>query len=108
LEIDEALVRGFNAALTVDVARTRANDGEDCEFVFRGVNERGPRRGRAMPWAYHVGHLYQTVADVLVEELGPVGQEATREALAAFANRYGKGAAAVVLGYRDVDFGQLP
>jgi hypothetical protein len=107
LEIDEALVKGFNPALRLDVNATRPNDGEPCEFVFHDVEERGPRRGRVMPWAYHVGHLYKTVGDVTVEELGVVGREATREALAAFAERYGEEAAQVVLGYMDMDFGRL-
>ncbi|MGD8967868.1 MAG: L-2-amino-thiazoline-4-carboxylic acid hydrolase [Anaerolineae bacterium] len=108
LEIDEALVRGFNAALRLDVACTRPNDSKSCEFVFHGVGKRVPRHGRVMPWAYHVGHLYKTVGDVMVEEMGPVGREAAREALDPFAQRYGEEAAEVVLAYRDVDFGQLP
>jgi hypothetical protein len=108
LEIDEALVRGFNAALKVDVARTRPNGGESCEFVFHEVKERGPRRGRVMPWAYHVGHLYRTVGDVMAEEVGAAGREAAGEALEAFAERYGEEAAREILTYQDVDFGRLP
>lgn len=107
LEIDEALVRGFNATLRLDVARTRPNDGESCEFVFREVDGRGPRRGRVMPWAYHVGHLYKTVGKVMAQEVGTAGREVATEALEAFAERYGEEAAEVVLGYADVGFGQL-
>jgi hypothetical protein len=107
LEIDEALVRGFNAALRLDVACTRPNDGKSCEFVFHGVEKLVPRRGRVMPWAYHAGHLHKTVGDVIAEELGPAGREAAHEALEAFAQRYGEEAAEVVLAYRDVDSGQL-
>jgi hypothetical protein len=108
LEIDQALVRGFNPMLWLMVKRTRPNDGGSCEFLFHGVEERVPRRGRVMPWAYHLGHLYKTVGDVVVEELGEGGREAIREALRAFAERYGEGAAQVVLGYQDVDFRRLP
>ena len=108
LEIDEALVRGFNAALRLDVARTRPNDGESCEFVFREVEKRVPRRGRVMPWAYHVGHLYKTVGQAILEAIGPAGREAVHEALETFAQRYGEEAAAVILSYQDMDFGQLP
>jgi hypothetical protein len=108
LEIDEALVNGFNPALKLDVNATRPNDGEPCQFVFHGVERRGPRRGRVMPWAYHIGHLYKTVGDVMAEELEAVGQEAVDKALAAFAQRYGEEAAEVVLEYEEVDFGRLP
>jgi hypothetical protein len=101
-------VRGFNAALRLDVARTRPNDGESCEFVFREVEKRVPRRGRVMPWAYHVGHLYKTVGQAILEAIGPAGREAVHEALETFAQRYGEEAAAVILSYQDMDFGQLP
>jgi hypothetical protein len=107
LEIDEALVRGFNPALKLDVNATRPNDEEPCEFLFHDVAERGPRRGRVMPWAYHLGHLYKTVGNVVIEELGTVGREAVGEALATFAERFGEDAAQVVLGYQDEDFGRL-
>jgi hypothetical protein len=108
LEIDEALVRGFDATLRLEVSLTRPNDGESCEFVFHGVEDRVPKRGRVMEWAYHLGHLYKTVGDVTVEELGEAGREAVRDAFRAFARRYGEEAAQVVLGYQDVDFGRLP
>jgi hypothetical protein len=108
LEIDEALVRGFNAMLRLDVRHTRPNGGERCEFVFHEVEQRMPKRGRVMPWAYHLGHLYTTMGDVVVEELGQLGREAVRGALEVFSERYGQEAAQVVLGYQDVDFDQLP
>jgi hypothetical protein len=108
LEIDEALVRGFNPDLKLDVNATRTNDGEPCEFLFHGVEEMRPRRGRIMPWAYHVGHLYRTVGEVFAEELGAVGRDASIAGLEALAKRYGQKAAEVALTYRDVDFGQLP
>jgi hypothetical protein len=108
LEIDEALVRGFNPALKLDVNATQTNEGKPCEFVFHELEDKGPRRGRVMPWAYHVGHLYKTVGDVVVEELEAAGGEAVSEALTAFAERYGEEAAQVVLRYEDVDFGRLP
>jgi hypothetical protein len=108
LEIDEALVRGFNPVLTLEVAQTRPNDGESCEFVFHDVERRGPRCGRVMPWAFHLGHLYKTVGEVMVEEIGAAGREAAGEALEAFAERYGEAAAEVILEYEGVDFRRLP
>jgi hypothetical protein len=108
LEIDEALVRGFNPDLKLDVNATRPNDDEPCEFVFHDGAERGPRRGRVMPWAYHLGHVYKTVGDFMAEALGGVGREAASEALQVFAERYGEQAAQLVLGFRKVDFTRLP
>jgi hypothetical protein len=108
LEIDKALVRGFNSALELDVNATRPNDGEPCEFVFHEIRERVARKGTVMPWVYHVGHLYKTVGDVIAEGLGAAGRAAAAEALEAFAGRYGEEAAEVVLAYGNVDFGRLP
>jgi len=104
LEIDQALVRGFNPALRLEVTYTQPNDGVPCEFVFHDASEPGLERGRVMPWAYHLGHLYGTMAEVIVEGLGQKGAAATQEALTRFREQYGEEAAAVVLQYREVDF----
>jgi hypothetical protein len=121
LEVDEALVHGFNPELRLDVNRTLSNDGEPCEFVFHGAKldllgslslayKKAVRPGRktVMPWDYHLGHLYKTVGEVIVEELGQVGEEAVAAALAVFAGHYGDEAALIVAAYQDVDFNQLP
>jgi hypothetical protein len=108
LEIDEALVRGFNPALRLDVGATQTNDGEPCQFLFHDVEERFTRKGTVMPWGYHLGHLYSTMGDVIVEALGPTGQDVVKETLAWFAERYGEEAAQVVLAYWGFDFGCLP
>ena len=111
LEVDRALVYGFNPALRLDVNGTLPNGAGHCEFVFHGARvepdaagEPGHVRGAAMPWEYHLGHLFKTVGDVAVEELGAMGRDAMVEALAEFARRYGKEAAHRVEDYRDVDF----
>ena len=104
LEIDQALVRGFNTTLRLDVNATQPSDSIPCEFVFHDVSEPGPERGRVMPWAYHLGHLYWTMAAVIIDSLGQEGAAATKAALTRFGERYGKKAAGVVLGYREVDF----
>jgi hypothetical protein len=113
LDVDEALVHGFNPELRLDVNRTLSNDGEPCEFVFHDAtlaNKNAVRPGRqaVMPWEYHLGHLYKTVGEVIVEELGQVGREAVEAALGEFARRYGEEAAQIVAAYQDVDFDQLP
>lgn len=120
LEIDEALARGFNPALRLEVRHTRPNDGCPCEFVYHGA-ELTPERdaelqrlrialsGQAvMPWEYHCGHLFQALRNQAVQELGEAGEQAVRRALAAFAAAYGAKAAQVVASYEKVDFDHLP
>ena len=112
LEIDEALVRGFNTDLRLDVNCTQSNGADWCEFVFHGVMDDDDIRAapgrRVMDWEYHAGHLFATVGTVLVSRLGEAGQRSLDAALAAFAEVYGRRAADVVLGYQDIDFTRLP
>lgn len=121
LEVDEALVRGFNPELRLDVNSTQANAGTHCEFVFHSANltvmnllslayKKSIRPGKKalMPWGYHIGHLYKTMGEVVIEELGQTGREAVSAALAEFAQHYGEEAAQIVVSYRDTDFNNLP
>jgi hypothetical protein len=109
LEIDQALVRGFNPALQLDVNSILTEGDPYCEFVYHDVEPAGGTgKGVAMPWAYHLGHLYKTVGEVVVEELGEMGQRAVDEALAEFARHHGQEAARTVAGYGDTDFDRLP
>lgn len=106
-EIDTSLVKGYNANLELDVLSTRPNDGKDCVFVFRGVDETVRRRGAVMSWEYHCGHLYNTVSGVLEAELGDVGPEAKQDALEAFSGRFGEEAAAILEAHLGTDFTRL-
>ncbi len=108
LDIDNALVRGFNPDLRLEVNRTQTNDGGYCEFVYRDVGNGIPKRGALMPWEYHTGHLYKTVRDVLLKQLGRLGREALSAALGEFSERYGREAAALVVSYWDTDFSCVP
>ena len=109
LEIDAALVRGFNPDLSLSVNRTLPNDGVACELVFHGVGEALPRRGRVQGWAYHMGHTYATASTVLANQIiGDGGREVMVAAMAAFAEQYGKAAVRTVMGYADVDFTRMP
>jgi hypothetical protein len=120
LEIDEALVRGYNPRLKLSVNATLPNDLRDCDFVFHDAHltpgnlELMEQKKQAlglravMPWDYHLGHLYKTVGEVVVEELGAVGQEALGAALAEFARRYGEKAAQTIKAYEGTDFDRLP
>ena len=121
LEVDEALVRGFNPDLRLDVKSTLPNDDSSCEFAFRDANLSffnylglaykkafKPGKKAIMPWRYHLGHLYKTMSQVFVEEMGTVGQEAADAALGEFAAEYGRDAADVVASYEATDFDRLP
>jgi hypothetical protein len=112
-EIDVALVRGFNPDLQLDVNTTLTNDHLPCEFVYHGadpelVKDLSVDQGQTvMPWAYHLGHLYATMGQVLKEQLGREGEKAMREALECFSERFGESAAQDILMYRDTDFDGL-
>jgi hypothetical protein len=117
LEIDHALVRGFNPALQLDVLSTLSNDERPCEFVFHEANltpenltlldqkkATNQQNGAVMPWEFHAGHLYAAVKATLTAQLVESGEEILGEALAAFTQRYGDEAARVVLSYQLIDF----
>lgn len=121
LEIDQALVHGFNPDLRLDVNGTLSNGAERCEFVYHGANLTSPNfvllayrqavlpgKSALMPWEYHVGHLFTTLEKVLVAELGEAGRLAVQTGLSEFTQQYGEQAAQCVVDYRTVDFDQLP
>ena len=109
LDIDEALVHGFNPELRLDVRSTLTGGDEGCEFVFHDVDRAPAPAGRVvMPWEYHLGHLFKAVSEIFVEKLGAQGQEVADEALAEFAAHYGHKAAQVISAYRGTDFDRLP
>jgi hypothetical protein len=120
LEIDGALLRGFNPTLHVDVLGTQTNGAAQCEFVFHDVEPTAQcsvgfeiqreRTGReaVLPWEYHVGHLFKTVEDAVVGELGELGRSAIAAGLAEFARHYGDAAAQRVVAYRSMDFDRVP
>lgn len=120
LEIDHALVRGFNPSLRLLVNHIRTVDGQPCEFVYCQANldrwnslrywlrkRLRPGRAAVMPWAYHIGHLYKVASEVLPERLGAAGEQAVEAALAEFAARFGGSAARTVAACREVDFEAL-
>lgn len=119
--IDQALVRGFNPGLVIEVNQTLTNDGAPCDFVYHQAallsgdtlayirDKSASLADRTVkPWDYHCGHLYQALEVVLTTELGEAGQEALRAGLEAFAARFGEKAAQVALSYRETDFDRLP
>jgi len=119
--VDEALVKGFNPQLKLDVESTLSSDEKPCDFVFHNANLNllnllglslkktiKPGKSALMPWEYHLGHLYSTMHAVLVEQLGEAGEAAMREALGEFVAQFGEPAAQVVKSYQSMDFSKLP
>jgi len=121
LEIDAALVRGFNSELKLDIKESLTAGQARCDFIFQDANltlrnylavayRKMVRPGKAcrMPWDYHCGHLYKTTGDLIVQELGAPGQEAIDAALAEFTRIYGTAATATIVTFHDTDFNRLP
>jgi hypothetical protein len=109
LDIDRALVQGFGPELRLEVGGTLTGGDECCEFVFFDIDQAPAASGRVvMPWEYHLGHLFKTMSEAFLEQLGEQGQAAADEALAAFAARHGHRAARVVAAHRHTDFDRLP
>ncbi len=110
LEIDEALARGFNPALRLEVNGTLTNGAPRCAFVYYDARPAGAPEVTAdpartvRPWEYHLGHLWAAVGSVVREELGAPGAPTLEAALARFAERYGQEAAARVVECAGADF----
>lgn len=121
LEIDEALVRGFNPELQLEVKGTLTSGAARCEFVYHDADptilnylivgyRRAIRPGAraVMPWDYHVGHLFSTLEKVATKELGQVGREAIEAGLAEFAEHYGEQALRRVVASRGKNYDRVP
>jgi hypothetical protein len=112
LEIDLALVRGFNSELMIEVNQTLTNGGEVCEFVYHqgSLSPSSNRAGKhnVMPWEYHCAHLYWTCQEVYVAKWGGDGSIVAEKALSEFGLRYGKRMFEAIKKYCREDFNQLP
>ena len=120
-DIDVAVIHGFNPELKLEVGDIKPEGKLECDMLFHnarlGPSETltmlirkvfKPGRTAVMPWDYHTGHIYKTMKEVLVKELGAMGEEVVNRAMAEFSNRYGADAAQIVKEYQDVDFDVLP
>ena len=121
LEIDEAVVRGFNPDLKIDINGTRTNGADCCEFVFREAKlhlinliklayrkKIFPAQTALMPWDYHLGHLFTTMESVIKNELGEPGTNSIAKALEQFEKEVGSSALEILKGFRATDFSSLP
>ncbi len=121
LDIDQAVLRGFNPDLKMDVEGTVSNGAPRCRLVYHGANltrfrylfalgyQRtiNPGKKVVMPWEYHTGHLCKTLEASFIEDLGESGRKVSESALREFSQRYGESAAQKVLAFRSTDFNTI-
>jgi hypothetical protein len=121
MEVDEALVKGFNENLRIDVNGTRPNGAKHCDFVFYDTYLKGfnllklitkkmirPGKKAIMSWEYHCGNLYKTIREVIIEEIGDNANSILNRALEDFANEYDEESVNVITSYKDTNFNEVP
>ncbi len=121
MEIDAALVKGFNPDLEIEIHSTRTNGGGLCDFVFKGARlslfnalfllykkKIRPGKSAVMPWSYHTAHLYKTMGVLIKKELGSRADGIIQGALSCFSSFFSKTDAAEVTKLQDIDFEKLP
>ena len=121
MEVDKALVAGFNKDLVLDIDGTRTNGAEFCDFYFREANLTpakliglvwkktvNPGKKAIMPWEYHIGHLYKTLGEVIGQELAEQAPDIMATAMQDFTDTYGEAAGQKVMDYQNTDFDRLP
>jgi hypothetical protein len=120
-EIDEAVLRGFNPKLHIEVLSTQSGGEDNCEFIFQQARLDLPRSLKfafrksifpgsrvVMPWDYHTAHLFYSMCQVIEAELGEKGARAMEAALTQFVEVYGEESASLIRRYQSMDFSQVP
>ncbi len=79
--VDRELVHGFHSALELGVGTTQTNGDAFCYFKWNGADmtpehkEENAAIGRKVgsvrlkTWAYHMGHIYKTMGEVIEKQL---------------------------------------
>ncbi len=118
--VDSALAKGYKSDMNLCLKSTRVEDSECCDFLFKGQSiedkdqelfkelKRKIGNKAKMPWEYHVGHLYKTLREVALEELGPKCEEAFKRALDLYEKEYGQKSKNLVIEYQDIDYNVMP
>jgi len=119
-EIDNALVRGFNPSLVLEVSSTQTNDDKPCDFLFKDAGlsfltilklvykkKIKPGKKVIMPWEYHCGHIYTTIGNVINQELGRKPDMILENALNDFATYFDEKCIEVIRQYKNIDFEQI-
>jgi len=112
LEIDHALVRGFNPDLEISVNQTLSNDDSPCEFIYHqaalGREAIIDANERVMPWVYHCAHLLAAFDEILKQEFGEQSREVIQMGVDGFNERFNSNLEELLGEYRLQDFNQLP
>jgi hypothetical protein len=120
LEIDAALVRGFNPNLNIEIRSTLSSKMPSCHFIFHQVNmtpERAARLGAkkaelentaVMPWTYHCAHLLHAIETTLTDTHLGKGDQAKKAGLAAFEAHVGTDVLRGISSLSTTDFDFVP
>lgn len=121
MEIDAALVRGFNPELEFEVRETRTNGGACCDFLFKDADltlgrmlgivykkKFRPGKSAVMPWEYHAGHLFKTMSDTVKKELPAHSDTILKTALKDFSGYASKRHIRTLEKFSETDFSLLP
>ncbi|MDO4476018.1 MAG: L-2-amino-thiazoline-4-carboxylic acid hydrolase [Lachnospiraceae bacterium] len=80
--VDRELVHGFNPELELGTGTTQTNGDEFCYFKWTGADMTPEHKEenaavaakvgtvRLKTWAYHMGHIYKTMKEILTQEAG--------------------------------------
>ena len=101
LYVDKALVKGFNAALELDIPANLSFGDEYCEFNWgydrspekeRWLNELKTQIGEkyVRDFTFHTAHLYCCISRVLREELSEVGEQICAAGLRCYVEMFGE------------------
>ena len=114
--VDEALVTGFNPALTLEVKGNLSQGNEFCEFIWHGANKAPEiatymKQKRAIlgnsckkSWEYHTGHLYSTFSRILRADHGEKGKRILDRSMKEFGETFGNQFLIVLHRYLFMDF----
>ncbi len=121
MEIDAALVKGFNPGIEIQINSTKTNGGQFCDFVFRNANlsflkllnlaykkKIRPGKEPIMPWEYHLGHLFKSMGETIHKTLGGEPEKIMSDALNDFAVFFSGEAVDAIKRYQSTDFNKLP
>jgi hypothetical protein len=103
--IDDAVKKGFNPDLKVEVKSTLSEGRDYCEFIFYDGVREDCSLSYTMPWEYHIAHLVNTLKETLSDFL--MEQSAIRvmyNAINKFRHEFGDEACMKIIKYEGTDF----
>ena len=101
--VDRELVHGYNPELDLGIGTTQTNGDPYCYFKWNGADMTPEHKAenasiaekigkvRLKTWAYHMGHIYKTMGEVVEKRLGKeVREQVYAKSDERLALRYGK------------------